>query len=306
MGVLDFLFDGSPPPNVSSTTTSTTNMPDWYQEYTRGLLGKSNTIAADAFNYNAGSPVMPQTVAGFTPATDQSFQMTADNIGIQNPAFNTAGDTFNNVANGFDQGQFSNYMNPYTQNVNDVIATLGARNLSENLLPAVNDTFVGAGQFGGSRNAEFTNRAVRDTNQSILNQQAQNMNQGYQQSMQNYLQGQQQSLTAGQDFANLGAAQNQIGLQQAAAMNAVGQQQQSQQQLVNNTNVQNFNASRDYPQQVAAFMNQQVRGFNPPTSTSQSYAGPGTNYQPSPLAQIASAGMTAMGVNKMVPGGIFG
>lgn len=305
MGVLDFLFDGAPPPNVNSTTSSSTNMPDWYQEYTRGLLGKSNTIAADALNYNSGSPVMPQQVAGFTPATDQSFQMTADNIGVQNPAFNTAGNTFANVAGGFDQTKFNNYMNPYTQNVNDVIATLGARNLSENLLPAVNDTFVGAGQFGGSRNAEFTNRAVRDTNQSILNQQAQNMNQGFQSSMSNYLQGQNQGLQAGQDLTQLGSQQNQIGLQQAAAMNAVGQQQQAQQQLVNNTDVQNFNANRDYPQQVAAFMNQQVRGFNPPTSTTQSYAGPGTNYQPSPLAQIASAGMTAVGVNKMVPGGIF-
>lgn len=302
MGVLDFLFEGSPPPNVSSITTSTTNMPDWYQEYTRGLLGKSNTIAADAMAYNNGSPVLPQQVAGFTPATTQSFDMTAANIGIQDPSFDAARGTFTNVAGGFDQSKFQQYLNPYTQNVNNVIATLGARNLSENLLPAVNDSFVGAGQFGGSRNAEFTNRALRDTQQAILNQQAQNMNQGYQQTMQNYMQGQGQGLAAGQNLVGLGAQESQLGLQQAAAMNAVGQQQQAQQQQVYNTDVANFNAQRDYPQQVAAFMNQQVRGFNPPTSTTQDYAGPGTNYQPSPLAQIASAGMTAAGINKMFTG----
>jgi hypothetical protein len=301
MGVLDFLFEGSPPPNVNSTTTTTTNMPDWYQEYTRGLLGKANTIAADALNYNTGSPVMPQQVAGFTDPTQKSFDMTIANNGIQNPAFATAGNTFANVAGGFDQNQFSNYMNPYTENVNNTIATLGARNLSENLLPAVNDTFTGAGQFGGSRNAEFTNRAIRDTNQSILNQQSQNMNQGFQTSMGNYLQGQSQGLAAGQDMTALGQAQNQIGLQQAAAMNAIGQQQQGQQQQVYNTDVANFNATRDYPQQVAAFMNQQIRGFNPPTSTTSSVNGvvPGVNYTASPLAQVAAAGSAAAGISKM-------
>lgn len=76
-----------------------------------------------------------------------------------------------------------NYMNPYTQNVTDQIARLGARNLSENLLPSVSDAFVKAGQFGGTRMGEFGSRALRDTQESILNQQAQALQSGYGQAM---------------------------------------------------------------------------------------------------------------------------
>jgi hypothetical protein len=295
MGALDFLFSGDAPPNVSSVTSSTTSMPDWYQEYVRGLLGKSNQIAANDY-----TPYPGQRLADFTQPTQQSFDMTAQGVGIQNPAFNAAQTAETGVASGFNQANFNNYMNPYTSQVNDTIATLGARNLQENLLPAINDTFTGAGQFGGSRNAEFTNRAVRDTNQAILNQQSQNMNQGFQNSMQNYLQGNNQALTAGQNLTQLGTQQQAASLRDAAAMNAVGQQQQQFNQQGQDIAYQNFLDQRDWSKNQAAFMNQQVRGFNPPTSTTQSYAGPGTNYQPSPLAQLASATTAGIGLSKLL------
>ncbi len=73
----------------------------------------------------------------------------------------------------------SSYMSPYTQQVTDRIADLGARNLSEKLLPAVNKTFIGSGQFGSTRNSDFTNRAVRDTQEAILGQQSQALENGY-------------------------------------------------------------------------------------------------------------------------------
>ena len=73
----------------------------------------------------------------------------------------------------------ADYMNPYQQNAMDVIAKQGARNLSENLLPGVSDAFIKAGQFGGTRMGEFGSRALRDTQEAILNQQATMANQGY-------------------------------------------------------------------------------------------------------------------------------
>jgi len=74
-------------------------------------------------------------------------------------------------------------MNPYQQNVMDVLAQQGARNLSENLLPAVSDQFIKAGQFGGTRMGEFGSRALRDTQEAILKQQADLANQGYGQAL---------------------------------------------------------------------------------------------------------------------------
>lgn len=79
--------------------------------------------------------------------------------------------------------QVGQYMSPYQQGVLDVIAKQGARNLSENLLPQVSDSFIKAGQFGSNRMGEFGSRALRDTQEAILNQQSQAIQQGYGQSM---------------------------------------------------------------------------------------------------------------------------
>lgn len=290
MGVLDFLFQGSPPENVNAATVTQTNMPDWYQEYTRGLLARSNEIAAQDYQgYDQAR------VAGLTPDQIAGNALIQNNVGLQNPYMDTAQNMLANAGGGLDQSRFQGYLSPYQDQVNARIATLGARNLQENLLPAVNETFTNAGQFGGSRNAEFTNRALRDANESILGQQAQSMNQGYQQAMQNYLTGQQQELGAGQQMGALGTAAQQANIRDAAALQSIGQTQQALNQQNMDVAYQNFLEQRNWPTAMAQFMNQQVRGFNPPTQTSSSSSTPGNynNMSPSPLAQLAGTGISA-------------
>lgn len=153
------------------------------------------------------------------------------------------------------------YMSPYQEGVLDVIARQGARNLQENILPGVSDTFVKAGQFGSSRMGEFGSRAVRDTQEAILNAQAQAAQQGYGQALgaaqadlarqgqlagtvgsisgadlSRILQGGAQygnlAQTAGQltgqqaqMFANLGQTQGQLSAQQMQNLANIGQTQ---------------------------------------------------------------------------------
>lgn len=81
-------------------------------------------------------------------------------------------------------GRVGEYMSPYQQGVLDVIAKQGARNLRENILPSVSDAFIRAGQFGSSRMGEAGSRAMRDTQEAILNAQAQAAQQGYGQALQ--------------------------------------------------------------------------------------------------------------------------
>lgn len=88
------------------------------------------------------------------------------------------------------------YMNPYASQVTDRLAELAGRNLSENLLPAVNETFTKAGQFGSSRNADFTNRAIRDTQNELLGRQGELLRQGYVDSGNQFSQDQGRALTA--------------------------------------------------------------------------------------------------------------
>lgn len=134
------------------------------------------------------------------------------------------------------------YMSPYQEGVMDVIAKQGARNLSEKILPGVSDAFIRAGQFGSGRMGEFGSRAVRDTQEAVLNQQAQLANQGYGQALSasqadlarqaqlagtvgsisgadlsRVLQGGAQYGSLGQTYANIGQAQQQLGLGAAQA-----------------------------------------------------------------------------------------
>lgn len=79
--------------------------------------------------------------------------------------------------------QVGQYMNPYQTGVMDVIAKQGARNLTENILPGVSDAFIKAGQFGSSRMGEMGSRALRDTQEAILAQQARAAQEGYGQAL---------------------------------------------------------------------------------------------------------------------------
>jgi hypothetical protein len=90
-----------------------------------------------------------------------------------------AGQPYLNAASKTATENIGQYMNPYQANAMDALATAGARNLSEKLLPAVSDSFIKAGQFGGNRMGEFASRALRDTQEGILNEQAQMANTGY-------------------------------------------------------------------------------------------------------------------------------
>ena len=77
--------------------------------------------------------------------------------------------------NQYNPSNMQNFMNPYTQNVVNEQARLSNQNLNENILPGLNSTFTGAGQFGSTRNADFTNRAIRDQQNTLTGQQGQTL-----------------------------------------------------------------------------------------------------------------------------------
>ena len=80
-------------------------------------------------------------------------------------------------------GRIGDYTSPYQEGVLDVIARQGGRNLRENIMPNVGEAFIKAGQFGSSRMGEMGARAARDTQEAVLNAQAQAAQQGYGQSL---------------------------------------------------------------------------------------------------------------------------
>jgi hypothetical protein len=193
------------------------------------------------------------------------------------------------AAAGTAAGGISDYMSPYQTGVMDVLAKQGTRNLTENLLPGVSDAFIKAGQFGSGRMGEFGSRALRDTQEAVLNQQAQLANQGYGQALsasqadlarQAQLAGTVGSISGadlsrvlqgGAQYGQLGQTAGQLTAQQMQGLTGLGQAQtaagQAQQQygLTAAQAAQQAQAA-DYQRQMGALtgvanMAQQAQGL---------------------------------------------
>ena len=247
-----YLFGGTTPASLTAPLSDMgTSLPGWLQEYTRGLAGQATAVAGEAYTPYT-SPTNAQTygqdagrIAGFSPMQQQAQAGVVANQGNYQPYLNTASQTVPQA--------IGNYMNPYTDSVVNRIAQLGQRNLTENLLPQVNSTFTGAGQFGSTRNADFTNRALRDANESIMGQQANALQTGYQQSG-------QMALADLQRQAQLGALQQQLGYQDVSMLDTIGQQQQQLQQQNMNMAQQDFTNQKNYQKSNLAFLSDIIRG----------------------------------------------
>jgi hypothetical protein len=198
--------------------TKQTVLPDWYSNYAMDVLANQRAASARPFQeyVDASGKPIPR-VADFAPDQQKGFQATREGAFTFRPELGTAStktqDVFGRSAMGVAQPSFQQsgqytaqstnptglgmaapylgqagqtsvqnigqYMNPYTEQVVNRIGALGARTLQEQLLPAISDQMTAAGQFGGTRQAELTGRAIRDTMEGISAQQAQALQQGY-------------------------------------------------------------------------------------------------------------------------------
>lgn len=175
-----------------STAGTTAPLTDYQKQAYQQVSSNQGNWAAGLNDVNTGfkaaTGATPVTTAGapnILSATSldpsSAFKTYADQATANSGL--TAAQSYLGNANKTSVNDISSYMNPYTSNVTDMIAKLGARNLSESLLPAVSDSFVKAGQFGGTRMGEFGSRALRDTQDSILNQQNAALQSGYTQAL---------------------------------------------------------------------------------------------------------------------------
>jgi len=286
------LFQGDPQ-TATSYTTSSTETPKWMQDAIYNQVQWATNAAQTPYQ-----PYSAPTVAGASPMQEQAYQQVQANQGAWKPAMGAAQSGLQSLSTQTTPSNIQQYMNPYTQNVTDQIAKLGARNLTENLLPGVSDSFVRAGQFGGSRMGEFGSRALRDTQEGILGQQAGALQQGYTQALgasQADLARQQSAL--GQLASTAGQGQ-QMAMADAGALEAAGKGVQGQQQAELDAAYKQWQTEQLYPKQQLDWLSTQVRGMAPitPQSTIQSGTSTGATYSASPLSQLATGLATGAGL----------
>ena len=321
MSILDdtknFLFGSKPSPNVLTWGETAKDTPKWYNDYTMALIAKANAIAAEPYQkYD-----YPR-LAGFSPLQQKAFEATPGAAAAYKPYLGAAESAFGQAGAGSALGAASpylaaasqrttdvvgDYMNPYTNQVVNRIGDLSKRQLTENIMPAIQQQFIAGGTFGGSRSGEALGRATRDLQESTLAQQSQALQQGYQQAAQQASADQQRLASLGQLTGALGAqdlnrqlalgaqysdlakqAQG-LGLSEMSALEAVGGAQQSQAQRNLDIMYEDFLRQRDYPRENIAFLNQAIRGLDIPTRGYTESFGPASSYQPSGLSQLAQA-----------------
>lgn len=172
--------------NTAGTNTAATASP-YLSQGSQYLQQSGQGSAADAANPYINQAVSSSGLAAASPylaAASQSFPQAA-----------------------------AAYMSPYTSGVTDRLAELAGRNLQENILPSVNDQFIRAGQYGSTQNRDITARALRDTQDSLLGQQAQALEAGYGQAGQLFNADASRAAGLAGTAGGLGSAQQQALLQ---------------------------------------------------------------------------------------------
>ena len=288
MAYEDFLNNGQlPTGSTFKSLTSETVLPDWYTNYAMQLLSNQQALAARPMPTYQGP-----RIAEFSPTMQQGFDMTGQAATAYQPALNaatTATQSAINAPGGLGAAQpylgaagqtsvanIGQYMNPYTDQVVNRIGELGARNLSENLLPQIEGRYIQAGQLGyGGRDGmgtpsgmlTDTARALRDTNADVLAAQSAALQSGYTQAAglagtdlsrqaalattAGSLGGQDLSrqLAGAGQLADMGAQAQTLGLTGAGALQQVGAVQQGQAQKNLDLAYSDFLRQQGYPQE---------------------------------------------------------
>lgn len=356
-----YFFGGSSSPQQSySNTTTSVDPGGGYYPLMQDVFNKARTLANTPYQAYEGVGVAP-----LTGDQNQAFANIRANQGNWSPFFNRAQSELAN-SSGYDPTQagmpFINqagamqtgteaaspftaaasrtfpeavdeYMSPYTDAVVNRIADLGNRNLMENILPKVNDTFTGgsAAQFGRERHADITGRAIRDTQESILGQQSEALERGYGTAGSLFgadanraaglvgttgnLANQDRSTTAGLGTAAAGItgqgaatdiaqAQTQTGLGQstqgaaltdANALGSSGQQQQQHAQNVENWNYGQWQAQQQDPYNKLSWARDVASGWQLPGQTQGTQTTYGAQKSGSPFGQILGAATSLIG-----------
>lgn len=131
----------------------------------------------------AGSTI-DYTQPEYYTQTGQSLAGGLQDMMGQNGYINNVANNWYNAAPGqgalgqfatWNPNQQQQFMNPYVNNVVNEQARLSNQNFNEQVVPQINSTFTGAGQFGSTRNADFMNNAIRDQQYNLAGQQGQTL-----------------------------------------------------------------------------------------------------------------------------------
>jgi len=285
-----------------TSTTYTSNIPDWLRPQTEALLGAAtqeyfNTEydpATGGYNITGTKPYTPYStdprdyVAGFSPAQEQVFGEAAR---METPGGfgQGAGLTTMSAINAMTPSSYQPYMSPYMQDVVNIQKQQAIEDAQRAQLGA-NLGAARSGTYGGARQTLLQGQREAGLQKTLSDIQAQGLQSAYDQARQAQQFGITTGMQAGSQLANIAAGQQQADLARLGFQGQMGDIQQQQQQAIINQAIQDYALSQEMPMQRLAGYNALLRGYATPTTTVSQYSAV------NPLQALGAFGAAGSGV----------
>ena len=294
-----------------TTTNSSSPPPQTLADY-QGLVNRATSVANTPYTPYPGEQIAPlsnQTVTGLSNLDKYAY--------AAQPYYNQAGQMTQQAAapvaptsySGSAVGQF---MNPFTANV--VQATQNEFN-NQNAQQAqfLNSQNIGAGAFGGDRaglsqailaGQQQTAQApvIAGLNQANYNQALAEFNNQQQTDLGSQEFNRQQLGQMGAQYGNIGTGAQSTGIAGSGAQIQGGMIPQAEQQGVDTSLQNTWNAGQAYPFQTTGFLGNVIEGIGSQTGGTGSTTTPG----PSGLSQALGAGTALAGIGSNLFGAAAG
>jgi hypothetical protein len=268
------------------TTSSSTQYPLWLQQAIESIAGAAGNLAQQPYQQFPGP-----TVAAPSQQTQEAWKTAGTNVGNYQPALNQASALTQASAAPITASDISTFLNPYESYVTGALN----RNLTDNILPAVQDKFVSAGQSRSPQEAQLTGQAIYGTQQAA----GQSLAGAYQGALDSLMRQRQQQGSAGAALGQLGALTQQLGATDVGQLAAAGNAQDVIAQSNINAALNQFQQQQQYPYQQLGFLSDiinrvPIQATGQTTTSVQS----GNVFAPSPLATFAGtlAGGNSVGL----------
>lgn len=274
------LFDPVAPPNVTKTTTTAAQAPQYLTDYLKNLAqagtGALGTVSEAGTLTPYGSDKL---VADLPQNLTDLYANAPTTLARYETPMDEALKALQSGATGVSSADIKTFYDPYQQDVINEMARQSSQNVQQNMLPALKAAFAGQGAFGSRRYAGALGQAMGDVQQDLLGQQAKLRSEGFKTALDAALKERGYDIQAGQGLGGLGAAEATAGATSAKALGDIGTQELTYEQ-----------AKIDSPLTRAQNVAQILRGYTYPTTETKTYVGPADSYGTSALGQIAGLG----------------
>jgi hypothetical protein len=149
---------GDPLPNITTTKTTGTAGPDWYNKYLESLAKPGTDLLAKT---------PEQMVAGFDPLQQNVLDTAKGALSGYDQLMTQAGTDAQAAAKGMTPESIQQFMNPYQTSVTNEMARQSNQNFQRNLLPSLTGQFVGTGGLGSQRALGALGQMTADVNQNL-------------------------------------------------------------------------------------------------------------------------------------------